>query len=190
VGPATVRYLVNAGRLDPRSWYAQEAGEGSRFAGEGGHFIDTVSWLLGADPTTVLAVATPGHADLQVVLSYPDGSTAVITYATTGSTRYPKETLDLLADGRVLHLDDFAHVAVHGRKRWSAPRLPRGRDKGQRAQLDAFLAAVRSGGPMPVSLDSLAATTAATLAVDASLAASAPVAVRVPVPAVPGAAGA
>jgi predicted dehydrogenase/threonine dehydrogenase-like Zn-dependent dehydrogenase len=189
MGPATVRYLVNAGSMDPSSWYAQEEGEGSRFAGEGGHFIDTVSWLLGADPTTVLAAATPGHADLQVVLTYPDGSTAVITYATTGSSKFPKETLDLLADGRVLHLDDFARAAVHGRKRWSAPRFPGGRDKGQRAQLDAFLAAVRSGGPMPVSLDSLAATTAATLAVDASLAASAPVAVQLPEPAVRDTAG-
>ncbi|WP_214401528.1 bi-domain-containing oxidoreductase [Pseudonocardia lacus] len=189
VGPATVRYLVNAGRMDPRSWYAQESGEGSRFAGEGGHFIDTVSWLLDADPTAVVALATPDRADLQVVLTYPDGSTAAITYATSGSARFPKETLDLLADGRVLHLDDFARATVHGRRRWTGPRLPRGRDKGQRDQLEAFLAAVRSGGPMPVPLDSLAATTAATLAVDSSLAVSGPVAVRPPEAAVPAAVG-
>ena len=31
----------------------------------------------------------------------------MITYATTGAAGFPKETLDLLADGKVLHLDDF-----------------------------------------------------------------------------------
>jgi predicted dehydrogenase/threonine dehydrogenase-like Zn-dependent dehydrogenase len=181
IGPATVRYLVNAGRLESGSWYLRSGTEGSRFVGEGGHFVDTVGWLLDARPSSVFACATPGHADLQVSLTYPDGSTAVITYATSGATGFPKETLDLLADGKVLHLDDFARVAVHGRTRWSAPRLPRGRDKGQRAQLDAFVTAVRTGGPMPIGLDALVATTRATLAVDRSLAAGAPVRVDGPV---------
>jgi predicted dehydrogenase/threonine dehydrogenase-like Zn-dependent dehydrogenase len=174
IGPATVRYLVNAGRLEGQSWYLR-SGEGTRFVGEGGHFVDTVGWLLGADPSTVYACATPGQADVSVSLGYPDGSTAVITYATTGATGFPKETLDLLADGKVLHLDDFARAAVHGRTRWASPRIPRGRDKGQQAQLAAFLAAVRTGGPMPVALDSLVATTRATLAVATSLGAGAPV---------------
>jgi predicted dehydrogenase len=174
-GPASVRYLVNAGRLEHGSWYLQQGTEGSRFAGEGGHFIDTVSWLLEADPVSVYAVATSGNEDLQVVLRYPDGSTASISYVTTGPSGFPKETLDLIADGRVLRLDDFVRASVHGRKRWVSSRLPKARDKGQRAELDAFLEAVRTGEPMPVPLESLAATTAATLAVRAALAAGAPV---------------
>jgi predicted dehydrogenase/threonine dehydrogenase-like Zn-dependent dehydrogenase len=175
IGPACVRYLVNAGRLEHGSWYTQAGTEGSRFAGEGGHFVDTVSWLLSADPTSVYAAATPGHHDLQVVLRYPGGSTATISYVTSGATSFPKETLDLVADGRVLRFDDFLRASVYGRRKWTSPRLPRGRDKGQRAELDSFLDAVRTGAPMPVSLDSLAATTAATLAVRTSLATGAPV---------------
>ncbi|MFD8935803.1 bi-domain-containing oxidoreductase [Streptomyces sp. NPDC059578] len=174
-GPANVRYLVNAGRLQHGSWYLQQGSQGSRFAGEGGHFIDTVSWLLGADPTSVYAVATPGNEDLQIVLRYPGGSTATLSYVTTGSPGFPKETLDLIADGKVLRLDDFVRASVHGRKRWSSPRLSNARDKGQRAELDAFLEAVRTGGPMPVPLESLVATTAATLAVQTGLVSGAPV---------------
>ena len=175
IGPATVRYLVNAGQLDAQSWYNQRAGEGSRFVGEGGHFVDTVGWLLDADPVSVVATATPGHQDLQILLGYPDGSTAVITYATSGASGFPKETIDLLADRKVLRFDDFARASVYGRRRWSSSRIPRGRHKGQAAQLDAFVAAVRSGTPMPVSLDSLVATTLATLAVESSLATGAAV---------------
>ncbi|WP_415943071.1 bi-domain-containing oxidoreductase [Streptomyces sp. 067-1] len=175
-GPASLRYLVNAGRLDQGSWYLRQDTEGSRFAGEGGHFIDTASRLLGADPVSVYAVAASGNEDLQVVLGYPDGSTATIGYVTTGAAGFPKETLDLVADGKVLQLDDFVRTSVYdGRKRWVSSRLPKARDKGQSAELAAFVRAVRTGGPMPVPLESLVATTAATLAVRASLAGGAPV---------------
>ncbi|WP_225803420.1 bi-domain-containing oxidoreductase [Streptomyces sp. NK15101] len=180
-GPANLRYLVNAGRLQQGSWYLQQGTEGSRFAGEGGHFIDTASWLLDADPVSVYAVAPSGNEDLQVVLRYPDGSTATISYVTTGAPGFPKETLDLLADGKVLRLDDFVRSSVYfekstaGRKRWVSSRLPKARDKGQSAQLAAFVRAVRTGGPMPVPLESLVATTAATLAVRTGLAGGVPV---------------
>ncbi|MET7733210.1 bi-domain-containing oxidoreductase [Streptomyces sp. NPDC005402] len=174
-GPANLRYLVNAGRLTHGSWYLQQGTEGSRFAGEGGHFIDTASWLLDADPVSVYATATSGNEDLQVVLRYPDGSTATISYVTTGPSGFPKETLDLVADGRALRLDDFVRASVYGRKKWVSSRLPKARDKGQNAELAAFVKAVRTGGPMPVPLESLVATTAATLAVQAGLAGGVPV---------------
>ncbi|MFC9685486.1 bi-domain-containing oxidoreductase [Streptomyces sp. NPDC056948] len=174
-GPASLRYLVNAGQLGHGSWYLRQGTEGSRFAGEGGHFIDTASWLLEAEPVSVYAVATSGNEDLQVVLRYPDGSTATISYVTTGAPGFPKETLDLVADGKVLRLDDFVRASVYGRKRWVSSRLPQARDKGQNAELAAFIKAVRTGGPMPVPLESLVATTSATLAVGAGLAGGAPV---------------
>ncbi len=175
VGPASVRYLVNAGKLDHGSWYLDASGEGSRFAGEGGHFVDTVSWLLDADPDTVACHATPGHEDLQVFLTYPDGSVATISYVTSGASGFPKETLDLVGDGKVLRLDDFQRAAVHGRRGWRSSRLPQARDKGQRAEVDAFLTAVRTGSPMPIALDSLVATTRATIAAGTSLGSGAPV---------------
>ncbi|MFF2425271.1 bi-domain-containing oxidoreductase [Streptomyces mirabilis] len=180
-GPASLRYLVNAGQLQHGSWYLQQGTEGSRFAGEGGHFIDTASWLLDADPVSVYAVAPSGNEDLQVVLRYPDGSTATISYVTTGASGFPKETLDLVADGKVLRLDDFVRASLYsekstaGRKKWVSSRLPKARDKGQNAELAAFIKAVRTGGPMPVPLHSLVATTAATLAVQTGLAGGAPV---------------
>ncbi|MFH9865398.1 bi-domain-containing oxidoreductase [Streptomyces lydicus] len=174
-GPAHLRYLVNAGQLQHGSWYLRQGTEGTRFEGEGGHFVDTASWLLGADPVSVYAVASSGNEDLQIVLRYPDGSTATISYVTSGAPGFPKETLDLLADGKVLKLDDFVRASVYHRKRWVSSRLPKARDKGQNAELAAFIKAVRTGGPMAVPLESLVATTAATLAVRTALAGGAPV---------------
>ncbi|MGW4397469.1 bi-domain-containing oxidoreductase [Amycolatopsis nivea] len=175
VGPASVRYLVNAGKLDASSWYNQADSEGSRFVGEGGHFIDTVSWFLGSAPVSVYATGTPGNHDLQVLLRYADGSTATISYLTSGSAAFPKETLEVLADGKVLKFDDFVRASVYGRKRWTSSRLPKARDKGQQAELDAFITALKTGVAMPISLDSLVSTTLATLAVHRSLETGAPV---------------
>ena len=59
---SVIRYTVNAGPLDASSWYRNVDLEGSRFVGEGGHFIDTISWWLGSSPSTVHAMSTPTTA--------------------------------------------------------------------------------------------------------------------------------
>jgi predicted dehydrogenase/threonine dehydrogenase-like Zn-dependent dehydrogenase len=166
--PRAARYLVNAGRLDATSWYLNDELEGSRFAGEGGHFIDTLSYLIGQDPLEVHAVGA--GADLQAVLRYPDSSTATISYLTGGSARFPKESLDLTGGGRSARLENFQRIGVWTATGKHTKRSLAGPDKGQRAQLDRFVEAVRTGGPMPIGLDSLLATTRATLAVATSLA--------------------
>jgi predicted dehydrogenase/threonine dehydrogenase-like Zn-dependent dehydrogenase len=170
---SAARYLVNAGRLDADSWYLNEELEGSRFAGEGGHFIDTLSWWAGSLPVQVYAVRGPDHDDIHATVRFENGSTGAISYVTGGNSRYPKETLDAAGGGRNARLDNFRQAAVWvGRKR-SVTRA-RGQDKGQGAQLAAFIQAVRSGEPMPISVASLAATTRATLAVGESLLSGSP----------------
>jgi predicted dehydrogenase len=172
-GPVSARYLVNAGRLDPGSWYLNEELEGSRFAGEGGHFIDTLSALVGHDPVEVQAMGT--GANVHATLRFTDGSVATISYVADGSPRFPKETLDVVGDGRNGRLDNFQRVTVWSSKGKSGRRALTGQDKGQRAQLERFVHAVRTGSAMPIPLDSLVATTRATLAVTSSLATHGPV---------------
>lgn len=174
-GPVSARYLVNAGRLDPSSWYLNEELEGSRFLGEGGHFIDTLSALVGHPPVEVMAHQTSNALNLQVTLRYEDGSLATIDYVTDGDNRFPKETLDVVGSGRNARLDNFRRATVWGRSGRTVRRSFTGQDKGQRAELAAFVAAVRSYGPMPIGLDSLVATTRSTIAAGRSLAAGRPV---------------
>lgn len=168
-GPLSVRYLVNAGPLAAGSWYLNDDLEGSRFVGEGGHFLDTVGAWVGAAPVEVVARQTPDGTGLHVLVSYADGSLATITYATGGDSRFPKETLDVSGGGRNARLDNFTRATVWGRRGKETKRALAGQDKGQRAELAAFVDAVRTGGPMPIALDSLVATTRATLAVETSL---------------------
>jgi len=168
-GASQSRYLVNAGRLDADSWYLNTELEGSRFVGEGGHFIDTLSWLADSVPTEVFAVGGPESADLHVTLRFATGSSGVITYTTTGNVRFPKETLDVAGGGRSARLDNFRQAAVWSGRRQQVMRSRGGQDKGQRQQVVSFVDACRTGAPMPISLESLFATTRATIGVGESL---------------------
>lgn len=172
-GPLSARYLVNAGRLDTKSWYLNEDLEGSRFAGEGGHFIDALSALIGHQPVEVHAMSA--GASVHSTLRFADGSVASLSYVTEGSSRFPKETLDVAGDGSNGRLDNFSRVTVWSAKGKSTRRALSGQDKGQRTTLDHFVDAVRTGSDMPISLASLVATTRATLAVERSLSAEKPV---------------
>ena len=172
--PTNARYLVNAGPLGADSWYRDTELEGSRFVGEGGHFVDTMSWWIGKDPVEVISMAGAGPDEVQVSLRYEDGSLATITYLANAHRRFPKETFEASSRGRTARLDNFRRATVWSGSRARVRRRLGSPDKGQRAQIRAFLDSVRTGGPMPIPLDSLTTTSRATLAVATGLATRAP----------------
>jgi predicted dehydrogenase/threonine dehydrogenase-like Zn-dependent dehydrogenase len=168
-GSSATRYLVNAGPLAADSWYLNEEAEGSRFTGEGGHFIDTLSWWAGSPPEEVYAVRGPEKADVHVTIRFAGGSCGSIAYLTGGNSRYPKETLDATGGGRSARLDNFRSASVWSGRRQITTKARGGQDKGQRSEMAQFVEAVRTGAAMPIPVESLLATTRATLAVAESL---------------------
>ena len=165
---AVTRYLVSAGPLAADSWYRNE-GEGSRFAGEGGHFLDTLSWWADSLPEEVYAVGGPDSDDVQVTVRFGNGASGVISYLTGGNVRFPKETMDVTGGGRSARLDNFRKATVWAGRGHDTIRARGGQDKGQRAELARFVEACVAGAAMPIPLESLAATTRATIAVRDSL---------------------
>src|SRR6185437_4204381 len=75
---ASTRYLVNAGPLAKDSWYLNEEAEGSRFNGEGGHFIDTLAWWADSLVEEVYAVPGPERGDVQATFRFGNGATGTI----------------------------------------------------------------------------------------------------------------
>jgi predicted dehydrogenase/threonine dehydrogenase-like Zn-dependent dehydrogenase len=171
---SVARYAVNAGTLGAKSWYNDEVLEGSRFIGEGGHFIDTLGWWFDAVPIEVYVMASKNPQDLQVNVRFSDGSVAIVSYVTNGNSRYPKEVFEVSAAGRTARLDNFRRASVWTGRRKQVTRTFGSLDKGQAQQLEAFLASLRQNGPMPIGLESLAATTRATFAVATSQASGRP----------------
>jgi predicted dehydrogenase/threonine dehydrogenase-like Zn-dependent dehydrogenase len=166
---ASTRYLINAGPLASGSWYLNEEAEGSRFTGEGGHFIDTLAWWADSLVEEVYAVRGPERGDVQATFKFANGASGAIAYLTGGSVRFPKETVDATGGGRSARLDNFKTASVWTAKGNSTTKARGGQDKGQQSEMAAFVEAVRTGAPMPISIDSLLATTRATIAVGESL---------------------
>ena len=71
--------------------------------------------------------------------------------------------------GRSARLDNFRKATVWSGRRQSTMRSRGGQDKGQRAELTQFVEANLTGAPMPIPVESLIATTRATIAVSESL---------------------
>jgi len=170
---SNARYLVNAGKLAADSWYLNEEAEGSRFTGEGGHFIDTLAWWTGSLPAEVYAVRGLEKGDVQATFQFASGATGTIAYLTGGDSRFPKETVEAVGGGRNARLDNFKSATVWSSSGKSATKAG-GQDKGQRAEMEQFVEAVATGAPMPISVDSLLATTRATIAVGESISSGKP----------------
>jgi predicted dehydrogenase len=163
-GEQHLHYVVNAGPLDNDSWYRDVARYGSRFDGEGGHFIDVLSWWLGEDPVEVAGYPSPGDVDdVEVILHYPGGSIGHISYLTRGSRAYPKETLLVSGESRTARLDNFKEATIWSDRAATVGRSRGKVDKGQAAQIGAFVEAVKTGSEMPIAVESLLSTTEATL---------------------------
>jgi len=148
---------------------------------------DASHFAIASDTCSGESVASSASCDVEVTFSpastgaktatlrFADDSVATISYLTDGSPRFAKETLDVLGDGRVGRLDNFQRVTVWTSKGKNGRRVFAGQDKGHAAQLKRFIEAVRTDAAMPIALESLVATTRATLAVGTSLATSKPV---------------
>ncbi len=158
-GPLSVSYRVSAGRLPGSHWY-RDRRQGGRILGEACHFLDLASWIVGAQPAGIHAVASGrGSSELEqdfaVLLGYPDGSSATLTYTTGGHPGTAKEHLEILGRGHTVVIDDFLSVSVDGR------RVRRATDKGHRAELVRFREALGRDGVGCDTDASIAATATA-----------------------------
>jgi predicted dehydrogenase/threonine dehydrogenase-like Zn-dependent dehydrogenase len=167
--PLAVHCRVNAGALPAEHWLRDPVAGGGRLVGEGCHYVDLCSAIVGRPLATVAATAlgtgptTLAGDSFTLTLTYDDGSIGLVTYIATGSPRMAKERVEVLGAGRSAVIEAYRRVALHGAG--ARPSLPAGlaKDKGHRAALQRFLAFAGTGGPPPIPYARLIETTRATL---------------------------
>jgi predicted dehydrogenase/threonine dehydrogenase-like Zn-dependent dehydrogenase len=166
--PISAVYTVNAGIIPPENWTQDPRVGGGRIIGEGCHFIDLISYLIGFRLVGLEARmmgATPGvvirQDKMTILLEYADGSTGAVHYLANGSKNFPKERVEVFSEGRVLVMDNFRMLRGYGWKGLKKMSLPR-QDKGHAAEVAAFIDRVTQGGESLIPWDSLAETTLAT----------------------------
>jgi polar amino acid transport system substrate-binding protein len=172
-GPLSISYRVNAGRL-PKEHWVQDEQQGGRIVGEVCHFVDFMTFLTGAPPTSVFAEAISAKSDkivdadsVFITLKFADGSNGAIAYLAEGDRVLAKERVEIFGEGKSLVLDDYRTVTMYRNGREKQVSL-KAQDKGQKDQVTAVCAAVLSG-KAPIGLDDLASTSRATFRILDSL---------------------
>lgn len=166
--PLTLTMTVNAGAIPPEHWTQDPERGGGRIIGEGCHFIDLLSFLAGA-PVVKVAAMMSGEGPvvredkMSILLSFADGSVGTVHYFANGSKSFPKETMEIFSDGRVIRLENFRQTLGYGFKNFKKLKTWR-QDKGHASEIAQFIARVEQGGTPLIPFEEIANVTKASFA--------------------------
>ena len=150
-GPMAIQYVISAGPTPGGTWLTDPKVGGGRIIGEACHFVDLCTYLVGQLPSGVQARALgrdPETDDsVMALLSYPDGSTASISYLANASTELPKERWEVHADGKSAVCDNFRVTTLPGGKKIKGVN----QDKGQERAVGEMLGRLRDGRESPIA---------------------------------------
>lgn len=143
--PMMLNYRVNTGNIPKEHWAHEKEQGGGMIVTEGCHFIDFANYMTGSVPVEVYA-RTIGTKDnilrndnIQMIISYEDGSLATVTYTTLGSDAYSKEMVEVFADGMVGMIKDFRELVISKKDKTIKEKKWLGQDKGFLEEIKAFL---------------------------------------------------
>jgi predicted dehydrogenase/threonine dehydrogenase-like Zn-dependent dehydrogenase len=155
--PIIANYRMNAGFIPTDHWVHGPEG-GGRNIGEACHIYDLFNAFCGGICEVAVSACAIDSVNKQwgkndnfvATIKYADGSVCTLTYTALGDKTYPKERMEIFADGKVLVMDDYKAVHIHGGKHkgWSS-KTPQ---KGQLQELDAVADTLLRGKPWPISL--------------------------------------
>jgi predicted dehydrogenase len=182
--PLQLNYRVNAGSLPPDHWVNDPDQGGGRIIGELCHFVDLLIFLTASIPVKVYARALRqtdlySGDNVSVLIDFENGSQATISYVANGDRAFSKERLEVFGGGSAAVLEDFRRLELvrHGRKEIMRSRWRQ--DKGHKAELRAFVEAIKMGNGTPISLREIVATTLTTFCIKHGLASGEPMDVKV-----------
>lgn len=170
-GPKSFIMTVNAGMIPATHWTQKTAEGGGRIIGEGCHWVDLLRYLAGAEITNVAAMKVGPAKGVEIredkltaLLAFADGSTGALHYIASGHKSFPKERLEIFADGRVLQLDNFRRLTGYGWPGFKSMNLW-SQDKGHGTEMAELVGAVAVGGPSPMPFAEIVEVTEATFKV-------------------------
>jgi len=176
--PIIANYRMNAGYLPLDLWLHGPEG-GGRNLGEACHIYDLFCALCGsADATRIEAMSaapsSPQWArtdNFVATIGFADGSVCTLTYTAMGDKAFPKEQMDVFVDGKVIHLNDYKRVEVHGgrRKGWQSATVQKGHLQEMQALADTLL----RGKAWPIALEEQLSASRIALEVERQIAAKA-----------------
>jgi predicted dehydrogenase len=162
--PIFMTYRINAGIIPPDVWIQDPEIGGGRIIGEGCHFVDFCSHIIGQNVVEVQAQCVNtdnagliAEDNVSINLKYADGSVANILYVALGSGDLAKERCEIYANESVAVMENFCKTTCSGKL--GKEKLAGKQAKGFTQELNAFFTSVRNGSEAPIPFDSLINTT-------------------------------
>ncbi|MDK1312581.1 bi-domain-containing oxidoreductase [Pseudoalteromonas ardens] len=160
-GPKSFIMTMNAGSIPSDHWTQDITVGGGRIIGEACHFVDLMRFLAGSEIVSVQA-RRMGDSDAvditedkaAIILGFADGSFGTIHYYANGAASFPKERIEVFADGKVLQLDNFVKLKGFGFKGFKKMNLWK-QDKGQNLCSQLFLDSIREGTAAPIDINEI-----------------------------------
>ena len=159
--PKTLIMTMNAGEIPEDHWTQDPTVGGGRILGEACHYIDLMRHLVGRKIISYNAMSMGKNDSYKitedkatVTLAFDDGSFGSIHYFANGSRAFPKERIEIFADGAVLHLDNFKKLRGYGWRGFNKLNLWK-QNKGQAECVKAFVDAIESGASAPIEYDEI-----------------------------------
>ena len=154
--PKSIVMTINAGEVASDHWTQDLEVGGGRIVGEACHFIDLLRFLIGKTITgqqiQYMDSSTKDTANIQ--LSFEDGSIGTIHYYANGSKSFPKERLEVFAQGGVLQLDNYRKLTSFGWPRFKKMNLWQ-QDKGQKACVKSFIDSISKTNVPPIPVEEI-----------------------------------
>ncbi len=170
--PVMMNFRVNAGYIPAESWIQDKEVGGGRILGELCHFVDLMLFFSGSVPRRVSAFGVTPRGkwqrddNLVVQLEFQNGSVGQILYTAMGSSRMPKEHLEIFAGGSSFVIHDFREAKIFVQGRESNVRRP---GKGHKEEIAAFISSLRDGTESPVPFEHILSVSLTTFKIIKSL---------------------
>src|SRR5215207_8644711 len=170
--PMHIHDRVNAGAIPLNHWTQDPNTGGGRIIGEGCHFVDFITFLVGAAPISVTAQALPDGGkyredNTSMTFTFPDGSIGIVDYLANGDKSFAKERVEVFCGGQIAVLDDF--VSLQTVKDGKKKEIKGAQNKGWVEEWKVFAKTIREGGEPPIPYVQLIGVTRSTFAAVESL---------------------
>ena len=173
--PKSFIFTINAGYIPEDHWTQNIKVGGGRILGEVCHFIDLMRFLAGSKISSFecSSMSYDRKSDLRpdsvaITLNFADGSFGTINYLSNGSTKFPKERIEVFTDGKILQLDNFRKLRGYGWNNFKKMNLF-SQDKGQLKCVDHFLRSIEQGDEPIINPDEIFEVAKVTIDVDEEL---------------------
>lgn len=163
--PLMMNYRVSVDQLPSDHWVADPEEGGGRIVAELCHFVDYLQFMADAVPEQIHAttISEGGAHDtednLNVTVSFADGSVGNIMYTTLGDPSTPKE-----------HVEIFSEKTTHSIENYKSGRVvPLSQRKGHEQQFQSLVSSIRDGNPFPIPTAELVRSTLMTFEIQRSI---------------------